>query len=65
MLLTPPSGDSSTVVTWFKVAWGLEITVEFFMLSAVVTGACLLDFPPNNLLKYERELSLKHQERQS
>lgn len=51
-LSTPPSpasGDSSTVVTWFIVAWGLEITVEFFMFSAVVTGACLLGFPPNNL----------------
>lgn len=46
---SPPSGDSSTVPTWFMVAWGLEITVEFFMFSAVVTGACLLGFPPNNL----------------
>lgn len=51
---TPPSGDSSTVVTWFKVAWGLEITVEFFMFSAVVTGACLLVFPPNNLRQARR-----------
>ncbi len=46
---SPPSGDSSTVPTWFIVAWGLEITVEFFIFSAVVTGACLLGFPPNNL----------------
>lgn len=27
----------------------MEITVEFFMFSAVVTGTCLLDLPPNNL----------------
>lgn len=52
---SPPSGDSSTVATWFMVAWGLEITVEFFMFSAVVTGACLLGFPPNNLLKSKEE----------
>lgn len=47
----PPSGDSSRGATWFRVAWGLEMTVEFFMFSAVVTGACLLCFPPNNLWK--------------
>lgn len=46
---SPPSGDSSTVATWFMVAWGFDITVEFFKFSAVVTGACLLGFPPNNL----------------
>lgn len=56
---TPPSGDSSTVVTWFKAAWGLEITVEFFMFSAVVTGACLLVFPPNNLWKVRRRAQVK------
>lgn len=51
-LSTPPSpasGDSSSVPTWFKVACGLEITVEFFMFSVVVTGACLQGFPPNSL----------------
>ncbi|TNN58920.1 hypothetical protein EYF80_030833 [Liparis tanakae] len=44
-----PSGDSGTVPTWFMVAWGLKMTVAFFMFSAVVTGACLQGFPPNSL----------------
>ncbi len=52
---SPPSGDSSTVATWFMVACGLEITVEFFMFSAVVRGACLLGFPPNNLWKIRKD----------
>lgn len=60
----PPSGDSSTVATWFMVAWGLEMTVEFFMFSAVVTGACLLGFPPNNLWGVTKNNTrLKHKQR--
>lgn len=46
--LLPPllaEGESRATPCWPE----LEMTVEFFMFSAVVTGACLLDLPPNNL----------------
>ncbi len=42
-----------------RVAWGLEMTTEFFMLSAEVTGACLAALPPKSLRDEERETENK------
>lgn len=42
-----------------RVAWGLEMTTEFFMLSAEVTRACLAALPPKSLRDEERETKNK------
>lgn len=42
-----------------RVAWGLEMTTEFFMLSAVVTGACLAALPPKSLRETENLLQIQ------
>ena len=47
--VSPPAGPPPGGSVAGPEAWGLEMTVEFFMLSAVVTGACFPGFPPNSL----------------
>ena len=51
---------------WLEVARGLEMTVEFFTLSALEREACLLGLLPNNLKdgRKEREREKRERERE-
>lgn len=55
LLSIPLPDGESRFPCWFIVAWGLEMTTEFFIFSAVVMGTCLLGLPPKSLYKRQHE----------